>query len=420
MQLTDHPPVSLWLEQFGRDTNDRSLVELMISEFRYVTNIDLKNDITALLLNKIPQDQIAAIYVERELQTTRNRNPVKMYREVKVSKSGSRKKALRAQGAALPVVRSIRNDRQNVGSEEVLANQLTQLCAQNSRRFILQPSAEKVRSLRVRHVVVVTDFIGSGNRIFRMLDSLWRVRSIKSWHSRKLVKFWVFCYSGTNSGILKVNRHKTKPRTELILPCPTLQDSFELDESRKLQKLCITYAPSDKSPLGYAECGALISFEHGCPNNLPAIFIEKSSSLRRPWQPLFENRSATVLTKVENSIKLQEKSVALEALSFPNIIFAPSYLRFSSDRKSVTVLLATLARGHRHINELVSESRMSLGEIIQAQATSAKLGLIDANLRLTPAGFRELQKLNRSTKSNLNIVLPKINYYPSMLRAPLQ
>lgn len=417
MELFNHPPIILWLEQFGRDSKDQSLANLMLEKFRYVSNQDLRGDISQLLLTSIPKNQVAAIYIERELQTTRNKNPIKMYREIKIKKSGIRKKALRATGAAQAVVKSSRNDRQTVGSEGILANHMSQLCSQNSKRFILHPSAELIRTEKIRHVVIVTDFIGSGNRIQRMLTSLWQVRSIRSWHSGRFIKFSIYCYSGTKAGIAKVERHRTKPKIQMVLPCPTLKDSFNNEVAQTLRDLCVKYSPG-KNPLGYDDCGALIAFEHGCPNNLPGIFIEKSSRVKKPWQPLFEKRSSMLLSNLEKTLKSIENNSVLEALSFENIITASSYLKSSIQRKGVTLLLATLARGHRHINQIVSESRMSLAEITLSLSVALELGLIDLNRRLTKAGFRELRKLNKTKIQLPSSNLGKIYYHPRMLRAP--
>jgi len=418
MELTDYKPAAFWLDQFNRQPEDRELAAHMLKEFRYISNVDLASDLTILLERNIPRLEMAALYVERELQTTRRRKPAKMYKEIKVTVPGRRKKALRAKGAAQPVVRSLTNNQQQVGSEGVIAQQLTQLCKKHRRRFLLHPSAEMIRSKRARHLVIVTDFVGSGNRIYRMLNSLWQVRSVRSWHSLQFIRVWVVCYSGSPAGLSYVKKHPSRPKVLHVLPCPTLESIFDTQSSNSLKDLCCRYGKFHKRPLGYDDVGALIAFEHGCPNNSPAVFIETSSSHKSPWQPLFEKCSTIQLARAANHEVKRVETLVLETLRYPNIATSPSFIKASCERRNVILLLAALSQRHRHFCELVGILQMPLWELSAAFNQATELDLVDSHNRLTNAGRQELRKLVLENVLQPMALQPKSNYYPTMLRAP--
>lgn len=418
MQLTDYKPAALWLDQFNLRPGDRELAVQMLEKFRYVSNVDLASDLAILLEQNIPHREKAALYVERELQTTRSKKPVKMYKEGKIPRIGSRRKALHATGAARAVVRSPTHSRQQVGSEGVIAQQLTQLCARHRRRFLLQPSAEEIRTARVRHMVIVTDFIGTGTRILRMVASLWQVGSVRSWYSGKFVRIWVVCYSSTPTGVTNVQNHPSSPRVVQVLqPCPTLDNAFNAQHAAALKDLCSRYGQFHDHPLGYGDVGALIAFEHSCPNNAPVVFTEASVSHRAPWQPLFEKRATVQLGRAASRTPEQVKTLALETLRYPAIATAPAYLNARREKRNIILLLAALSRRHRHTSELVGILRMPLWELSDALNQATSLGLVDTHLRLTKVGLQLIRKL--AFKGEPPVApSPKNHYYPSVLRAP--
>jgi hypothetical protein len=416
VNITDYRPAVFWLNQFSLP-EDRSLAAKMLDRLRYVSSVDLASDIALQLEREIPRGEKAALYIERELQTVRNKKPIKMYKEKKLKITGRRRRGLRAVGAALAAVRSPTSRRQQVGSEGVIAQQLTQLCAKSHGRFLLQPSAEEIRAARVRHMVIVTDFIGSGNRVIRMLESLWQVRSIRSWHSGRFIRMRVLCYSGTPVGLNAVKRHRSNPSVALVMPCPTITNAFSAELSADIVDLCNRRGQFHKYPLGFGRVGALIAFEHGCPNNAPAILIEASNSHSAPWQPLFEKRSAGEIARLASTAPEAVVTLPLETLRYPTIAVASGYKDSRLERRNIILLLAALSRRHRCINELVGILQMPLWQLANAIDQAKSLGLIDQQERLTAIGRQELRVLARDDAQAL-ASSPRTNYYPSVLRAP--
>lgn len=122
----------------------------------------------------------------------------------------------------------------------------------------------------------MTDFIGSGDRARTLLDAMWNVASIRSWHSGKFIKFWVMAYSGTDIGVHNVRSHRFSPNVHIVNECPTLFNSFGEGKDEMIE-LCKKYGYFSKDPLGWKKTAALLAFEHGAPNNMPAIFVSGKS-----------------------------------------------------------------------------------------------------------------------------------------------
>ena len=156
-------------------------------------------------------EEAVALYPEREPKK-RLGIPNRLFKEVLVPRAtGTGKKRRRASGGAPSPFARPRGDRIEIGSEGVVASLIGQIARFDSKRYVSMPGPSLIRRKRIRHFVIVTDFIGSGDRIVNYLTSAWRVRSIRSWYSSKLVRFTVFAFAGTFDGIRRVQRHAASP-----------------------------------------------------------------------------------------------------------------------------------------------------------------------------------------------------------------
>lgn len=173
--LSDNIAAKLWLQQFS--PAEEPYARKILEKFLFVSGTEFTDNLGHLALSSFPVNDVVAFFIERQLPTTRARLPLKMYKEVKMSKGRGLPKRLRAEGAALQSVESPRNDQQDIGSEGIVASVLSQLCRQYKKRFVLHPSANEIRKRRVTHFVIVSDFIGSGKRAIlcrTTLDNVWR------------------------------------------------------------------------------------------------------------------------------------------------------------------------------------------------------------------------------------------------------
>lgn len=418
--LKEQEKTQLWLSQFP-NPSDRQLAETLLDSINYCPLNEFKNSLTKLIKSELPLKQPSALFIERELQKTRATLPPPVYKQQLTlkseSKSKPKKRHLRAYGAAMQAVQSLTYTTQDVGSEGVVAFIGNTVCRSNPNRFLLQPTAENVRKSKVRNFVILTDFIGSGKRAFDMLDAMWNVASIRSWHSFKFVKFWVLAYSGTQQGITKVQKHRFAPKVRVVTECPTLFNSFDEDLDEMVE-LCETYGAHSKDPLGWERTAALLAFEHGAPNNMPAIFVSEKNTGNRRWAPLFPKR---VTDNLWRSTEVNMGSItkkALEALKLSDISRSRRFQKASDETKSAMIVLLAYSQGKRRIAELRRVLPLSLDSLLSAKYLAQKRGWLTDTGALTAAGQKTIRTLRREGRKLFIADDPFTSYYPQQLRAP--
>lgn len=440
MSLIDNPEVQLWLTQFSED--ERPIARKILEKFSFVPVDEFQRDLSRLVEVAFPPDESVAFFIERELPNLwyRIRKPLKkkivrdhdsqksslrkvkrpqrMYKEIRIDQGKGFRKRSTAFGAALPAVRSPTNNRQKIGSEGIVASLLSKVCEREPGRYFLHPSASLIRAKKIQRFVIATDFIGSGTRINSMLASLWFLKSVRSWFNGGLIKFSVLCYSGTTAGIKAVGKHRVKPTIHKVRACPTIFNSFTSTERAQVIDLCKSRFKGKDDPLGYKDTGALLAFQHSCPNNVPAIFIRGNGSRHRPWHPLFPARtSAAVAAGHSPASPIEVEKLSLSTLKFSNIAASLAYQRASRTQRHAIIVTAALRRGHRTLDELSTITGWPVWLISTAIQSAQSSGLVDNNRRVTKPGLRLINRLDKATATSTLSVASKSMYYPKSLRA---
>ena len=151
-----------------------------------------------------------------------------------------------------------------------------------------------MRRAKCRRIIVVDDLIGSGYRTRAFIDAIWRDRTIRSWWSLGYIRVEALAYSSTAVGAKVVGKCRCRPSVHYEMDCPTIDGLPWLANKRdRLRELCSAYAKrtsKSKMPFGYGNINAVSVFEHGCPNNAPAILWAPTTS-KKPWCPIFPSRS---------------------------------------------------------------------------------------------------------------------------------
>ncbi len=280
----------------------------------------------------------------------------------------------------------------------------------------MQPTAENVRSSKVRNFVVLTDFIGSGDRARKILDAMWKVASIRSWCSGKFVKFWVLAYSGTEQGIKSVRSHRFNPNVHVVTDCPTIFNSFDEDLGDMLA-LCEFYGNHSDKPLGHGNTAALLTFEHGAPNNMPAIFVSEKRKGAKRWAPLFPKRVTEYYWKSSDVDVAPLIIKALEALRLPEIQGAPSFQRASNSLRVAVIILLAFSQKKRGAADLRRLLPLSLDTLVLAKDRAIKRGWITVQGALTLAGRKQIRMLQRQGAKFFVAPDPFAPYHPDQLRA---
>ena len=438
MSLLCSRAANLWLDQFKVPT-DHILATELLQKFVFISADDFQRDLKALIASKLPAPTTAAFYIERELKHVTPRWPYKqpdkrkvatgssprkiaekMYLEVASSRGKGLPKKWTAHGSALPAVKSPTSLQQDIGSEGVVAMAVSKLCKLRKARFALQPHTNDLTPGKATYLVVVTDFIGSGKRSRDMLDSLWRLASVRSWRSSGYRKLLVFAYSGTDAGIKYVKRHPSRPYVHVVRTCPTINSVFKDEVAHKMISLCRRFPQNARTPLGFKDTAALMAFQHSCPNNVPAMFIEAVRKGQHEWQPLFPSRTTEGIDHVISADPVQQSSAALDALRLSDIARNESFLTSTEEQQDVVMLLAAVFRGKRQTADIVAATCLPYVRAIAAFDRALQQKVLTANGRLTPEGHAFVNHLNQKTSaSTLAPASPNPYYYPSSLRVPL-
>jgi hypothetical protein len=405
MKLSDTEFVRSWLEQFaqGERVTAAQLADAIMLVSRDALYQGLYELLDSLRVELSGSDEPVALYAEREVERVDG--------EIQPFFPGTQHG--RATGSGVPpIVVDLRD--QEVGSEGAIANFITSYERLHRGVVLNHPGPDRLRQAQTRTIVIVTDFIGSGKRIWEMIEAFWQVATIRSWRSYGLIGFAVVAYSGTDSGLAYVRSHRLRPDVRIVRACPTVANSFRGDEARAVDALCLKYPERHRYPFGFRGGGALIAFAHGIPNNSPAIF----HSHKNGWRPLFLNRSALAAAADFPVNSLDELSDRAEAML--RIHAAREHLEDPQTRRWIKTMLvlAALTVGNKGAGGVSAFTRLPLAEVEELLGFTRIAGWTSATGALTPLGERELIRLR--ARRRRTIVLPTAEepfYYPTQLRA---
>ena len=182
----------------------------------------------------------------------------------------------------------IRRERRIPGSRSDRVKHIIENVVRNyGDRVRANPTIDSMRADRIRNVILVEDFVGSGSRVV----GFWKQqlhKSIKSWLSHGWTKLWVIAYAATESGGNVLRRGIPPIKNRIVTVLPERDKKLELNGLMLL--LARKYGSKFQLPQrlwwGYKESGGYIIFQHGCPNNAPAILWKR----RGRFKPLFPDR----------------------------------------------------------------------------------------------------------------------------------
>ena len=283
-----------------------------------------------------------------------------------------------------------------------------------SEPCLSHPGPDALRTCRASHIVIVTDFIGSGKRVWEMIEAFWRVATIRSWHSFRRIRFAVIAYSGTEDGLKHVRSHRARPNVRVVHSCPTIFTSFIGAERNSVVALCCAHPQKSRHPFGFRGAGALIAFSHGMPNNAPPIL----HSNRKGWVPLFRNRSslgADLHFPTANADALADHVQAvLQIRTAERLLSDPRRRRWVE----TMLVLTALREGSRTAASASARTRLPLADVERILELTRIAHWTSPSNALTVLGQRELRRpqLRRARTT----VLPTEDlpyYYPTQLRA---
>jgi len=416
--LSNNPHVQFWINQFNYE--DRRLAKCFLDEFEYISTDKFISEIENLLIELISgtKDNVAILPIRELLNKEECYYPsgiddVKYYIDYKEADLESKSlRYLKQKGVRKTLTKNeiekfnpiLLNPLSMPGSESIIANIVTQLKRRYRSRIITgkydrNPSIDDLRKNKCRHLILVDDVIGSGDRLFDFILSISKNTTINSWISGGILKLSVVSYMKSKQSEKYLKKLKQKFKCIYAYQFPTF---YELEESERetYTYLVNKYSnKNEKNPLGYKETFGKAIFGHSIPNNTPPIiwrYVKKWKPLGGgvkhigEWQAIFPSRSMPDLIKHsinENVIENQQ------------------------NRAKIRVVL-TIFKDEIGINTARQLARRLGWNTSMSNDVISKLqiyGLLDKKLKITDMGLRELNYLESVSK---HIEFNKDKYYP--------
>lgn len=415
-KLLQSEPALAWLGQF--DPADQPTAQILLEAMKLVSRDEFAERLRELVLERLNDgSEPVGLYAEREVRK-RLGVPNRLFKQ-------TRTKVKRAYGVGPRPVDPTKAYDPDVGSEGLIAHLVSELCREQPKRFFSHPGPDKIRREKIRRFILVTDFIGSGQRAAAYIEAAWRVRSVRSWWSAKPsngLKFEVIAYAATPSGRAHVEAHPSQPSVHVATGCPTIGTAFPWEIRKQVRDLCIRMDPGNHDfveALGYHGSGALIAFAHGVPNNAPRILHKRSVS----WEPLFPVRvtSATRHHFPSNGDDLETVRARLVRLRQSRLAKGTWLEKAKPHARATLLVLAALARPPRQEEAISRQTGLAMLEVRREIARALAEGWIDGRWRLTDRGQAELAAA-RAQEIVEEHLQPdqELVYFPESLRAPMK
>ncbi len=355
MKLSENPESLQWLRQFGRE--DIHAARFALDSLKLVSFSEFEASIVRLLGSVIDST------------------------EGKV--------------AVFTIDKKIIEPSSNPGSEDRLGHILTGIIRAYPDRLMIMPSDESMAEEKISNVVLVDDFVASGTRIIDFWKA-WQPKRLKSWISFGYCKLWLVGYAIHQKGILAASALKGLDRERMIFDVTleedceywpaSLDEFFERNAERTFHKPFSANFGGIQSP---------IVFQHGCPDNAPAVFCRNGSG----FKALFPNRSIpTALYPCFDGYS--------DAFRTPDLLWASGQptlalktLEAMADgatdfQSEIIGILGMLARGLSpdKLPSVMTASARRISEQIQA---CENLGLLDSTSKITLFGHDLLARARR-------------------------
>lgn len=267
-RLSDNPLCRQWIGQFR--ASDRPVAREILDQLLLVSTRQFENGLRACI------SEIASRSASKRLA-------VLTITEAPAAHFSSRKTTPKRQPAT---------------SEGRIAQLLENMARSADVRIRANPTIESMRTEKVRHVVLVDDVVGTGQRVV----DYWKNRfpkTIKSWISLKYVTLWLVAYSAEDAGVRFVrSKIRALERDNIVTSIPISPHRL----TAPARAVCSAYGARTSKPnaaLGFGESSSLVVFEHGCPNNCPAILWVSGEV----WRPLFPDRGIPSGLTMEFGVK---------------------------------------------------------------------------------------------------------------------
>ena len=404
-----------WLSQF--DPVDQEVAKLLTRLLTLVSHVEFRRKLEELIINRGKMvDGPIGLYAVRELEKDKsnpswNRSVLPFFEQVTVSSDGKTVSALNAAS--------------DQGSEAIVAQIIRQLSKSAPTKYLNHPSKDALRDQKCDALFFVDDFIGSGNRVSDFIDAFWQDKTIVSWLSSKHIVLNIVTYSGTERGLERLQSHRSRPEVSIHRDTPALHMlPISIERRESIYELCKKYGNIALKTRrhfwwGYKKGMASLVFEHGCPNNTPAILWDPDHK-NANWIGLFPNRTVDASTTSVFPMEIVQGNPVQTLFDVGQKRLAKSgaLLRRGEIGQLVLMVLALVAQGQRKRSAISYATGLSVKDCEKILSKCVEWQFISADRRITPRGLSELNVAKLIQHKHTGYLdVGSDYYYPIQLRA---
>jgi hypothetical protein len=267
-------------------------------------------------------------------------------------------------------------------------------------RVQAHPTVHSMRAQRIKNVVLVEDFIGTGKRLSTYLrDEL--NPTLKSWISYKWTKLWIVSYGGLETGIQAVSRKGyglSEDRIRLATP-PQKAGQFFTPLMRDFCKRFAERTERSHIPMGFGNGAVGMIFEHSCPNNVPVVLWSEGHR----YKPLFPKRGIPVELKAAFSQEdVNRPSNILWNISQYRLALAmlqePTAERHKGSQWRLLLMLGLASRSGWNDSKIAGVLGIPITTVQTQRYAAYRLGVLDVQTHeLTPFGKGLLDRIRAAS-----------------------
>ncbi|MBY6115979.1 hypothetical protein KUW09_14395 [Mameliella alba] len=402
-----------WLEQF--DPIDMEAAKLLTRSLTLISHSEFRRRIeTSLLELGEKLNGVIGLYAVREVETSQGEEDHGQATPFFQNSEGKGLKGISAVSYSA-----------DQGSEAIVANIIRQISKAHPQKYLNHPTKESLRDNKCRHVIFVDDFIGSGKRVEDFLNSFRSDRTILSWLSSKHLKVSVLSYSGTEAGIARVEKHKINANVCIFRDCPSVAHlPISGFKKKAIRDLCEEYGRRALKRRkmfwwGFKDSMSTMVFEHGCPNNTPAILWDQGKN-QSTWIGIFPSRTIdnSISSVFPEEIRGNDPLETMNDMGQHRLSISGALLRRGQTGQHVLLILALIAKGQRRRQTISYATGLSVQDCERLISRCIKWEFISADRRITKKGIAELNAARYVSQQNqTHLAVGSDYYYPLNLRA---
>lgn len=403
-----------WLNQF--EELDREAAKLLLNSLTLVSHTEFRRNLENLIMQASAKfDGPVGLYAVRELKKQKDENSfsthiIPFFEQAILSKDGKSVNSVEATA--------------DQGSEAIVAQIIRQLSKCHPNKILNHPSKEHLRFHKCDSLIFIDDYIGSGIRVYEFIDAFWRDKTIASWLSTKHIKIQVVAYSGTEQGTKLIESLKAKPELMMHRDSPSFK-TLPIKAGRRdlLLNLCEKYGRKALKKRkhvwwGFNKGMSSLIFEHGCPNNTPAI-LWATEDKNGEWIGIFPNRTidSTIASVFPFEIVRGDAVQTLYDVGQLRLAKSGALTRRGKLGILILVLLGLVAKGQRKRSAISYATGLNQKDCDLLLSKCIKWKFLSPELRITSRGISELSAAKNTSISLKNSLAVGSDYhYPRQLR----